>query len=580
MKRFFYMGLIFLFVFSMFHHVFGADPLWNIRNIPRSSITVIGHRGAGSLAPDNTLEAMELAWSMGIIPEVDIRTTKDGHLVMFHDNDFSRILPNASPEMKKKGVEKLDYVEVRKLDVGSWRGAKYAGLKVVSLEEIKEALSKDKWRRVYIDVKNVNFGQLAREMEGYHEQLILATGNYNDIKEWRKVAQLSGAMLWMGLGKATDETIEKRFDELRQSNFAGITALQIHVSFLPDGSLQPSRNCLVNAGNELRAHRIEFQTMPWAVKNDKKEYYQQLFNLGSMATGTDRPDIAVAALDEYYTNPPDHTWNVRDHFALKDVIVQAHRGAGKMAPEGSLESFELAWGLGLVPEADLRLTKDNIIVSFHDNDFSRIIPNADPATKKKGIHDLTFEETQKLDIGAYCGEKFKGQKVINLAKILEVLKIHPERSVYVDIKKIDFALLAKQTEGFHSQVIVATTNYDEILAWKKVAPRSKTLHWMGGSEKVLTDRLTKLRKVGFAGIDQLQIHVQIDKNGVLSPSEKFLRETGKELRQHGILFQTLSWTQGDMPQTYFRLLDLGCASFATDYPVETKKAIQQYYGIK
>jgi len=124
---------------------------------------------------------------------------------------------------------------------------------------------------------------------------------------------------------------------------------------------------------------------------------------------------------------------------------------------------------------------------------------------------------------------------------------------------------------------VASTKYDELKEWKRVAPRSKTLHWMGGKEDDLAGRLAALRQVRFAHIDQLQIHVQIDEAGVISPGEAFLRRTGEELRRHGILFQTLCWTQGDRPETYHRLLDLGCASFATDYPQETMKAIQAYY---
>jgi glycerophosphoryl diester phosphodiesterase len=82
--------------------------------------------------------------------------------------------------------------------------------------------------------------------------------------------------------------------------------------------------------------------------------------------------------------------------------------------------------------------------------------------------------------------------------------------------------------------------------------------------------------VNFACIDQLQIHVNTSKEGIFSPSESFLRETGNELRTCGILFQTLALGQKDA-KTYHRLLDLGCASFATDYPDTTMEAIREYY---
>ncbi len=557
--------------------VLAREPQWNIRDMPRESVTVIAHRGAGYLAPENTMEALELTWSMGGIPEVDVRTTQDGVIVMFHDNNFARILPNASEEMKKKRLEDLTFDEARRLDIGAFRGPQFAGQRIVSLEEICNALRQDRWRRVYIDVKSVDFGLLANATEGLHEQIVLATGKDEEAQRWMKIAPLSGTLLWMGLGKATDAEIEKRFEALRESEFEGVTHLQIHVRFNDDGTITPSEECLKEAGNELRRHRIEFQTMPWDVKEDKVEYYTRLLDLGTAGLGTDRPDIAMQALDEYYADSPAVAWNVRDHIPFEKIVVQAHRGYGNAAPEGSLESFEMAWKLHMVPEADLRMTKDGVIVSFHDSNFSRILPDAPAELKSKGIKDLTFEETQQLDIGRYCGEQFAGQKIISLAKMIEVLDAHPERMLYIDIKQIDFRVLARQTMGHHRQLIVASTKYDELKEWKRVAPRSKTLHWMGGRQEDIEKRLVVLREVKFACIDQLQIHTRIGDDGVISPSEVFLRRTGDELRRYGILFQTFPQTQGDKPETYHRLLDLGFASFGTDYPEQTMSAIEAYY---
>jgi glycerophosphoryl diester phosphodiesterase len=64
-----------------------------------------------------------------------------------------------------------------------------------------------------------------------------------------------------------------------------------------------------------------------------------------------------------------------------------------------IEAFEVAWSLGTVPEADLRTTRDRVIVAFHDNDFKRILPNAWPEIQKRGIQDLTWAEVRELDIG-------------------------------------------------------------------------------------------------------------------------------------------------------------------------------------
>ena len=269
-------------------------------------------------------------------------------------------------------------------------------------------------------------------------------------------------------------------------------------------------------------------------------------------------------------------WNVRDHIPLQEITVQAHRGAGVLAPENSMEAFEIAWKLGVIPEADLQMTRDGVIVSFHDGGFSRILPTASDEMKKKGIKDLSYEEVAKLDIGAWKGRDFEGQRIPCLREIVDVLKKHPKRKIYVDIKNVDFEQLARESEGIHPQMILASTKYEEIERWKKVAPTSFTLHWMGGKEEKLTERLDLLKENQFRGVDQLQIHVNISKDGVFYPSEDFLRKTGDLLRQYNILFQVLPW-EGKTEDVYRRLLDLGAASFATDYPDAAMRAITRYY---
>jgi glycerophosphoryl diester phosphodiesterase len=569
-----------------------AEPAWNIRSIPLERVSVVSHRGAGFLAPENTMEALELSWSLGCIPELDVRTTKDGHVMMFHDKNFARILPNA-PEAMKKRLEDLTYEEAKQLDIGAFRGPQFAGQRIVSLAEIVAALKKDSKRSAYLDVKNVDFAQMARETEAVHDQVVLATGSEADCARWKAVAPRSDAFLWVGTwGDTNDVNVEKRFAKLRAIGFAHIDRLQVHCHFNTNtGAMVPSDDFIRRAAIEVRKHGIEFQTMPWNVP-EKPEAYIRLLDLGTAGFGTDRPDVAMQTLRAYYQKRPAN-WNVRNHIPLREFTMQAHRGAGDLAPEGSREAFELGWKLGCIPEADLRRTKDGVIVSFHDNNFARILPNAPDDLKKKGVADLTFDEAQKLDVGSFRDDKFAGQRMISLVEMVKLLKAHPERSLYIDIKKVDFHQLAAETVAVHPQLILASTKYDELKLWRQVAPKSRTLHWMGGPkdwmsgstddpngpQAKLAERLAALRAVNFTGIDQLQIHVNTSPDGTFFPSESFLREAGRELRQHGILFQTLPWSQQD-PKVFHRLMDLGVASFATDFPDVAMDAVRAYYQRK
>ncbi|MFB3825926.1 MAG: glycerophosphodiester phosphodiesterase [Bryobacteraceae bacterium] len=266
---------------------------------------------------------------------------------------------------------------------------------------------------------------------------------------------------------------------------------------------------------------------------------------------------------------------MRDHLRLGEVVVQSHRGAGVLSPENSMEAFEIAWRLGTIPEADLRTTRDGVIVAFHDNDFQRILPGAPPEERKRGIRDLTWEEVSRLDIGAWKGKEFAGQRVPRLSRMFAALA---GRRLYIDIKNVDLEQLAREARaaGVEDRLILASTDYGVIRAWKRLAPASSTLHWMGGTEEQLAARFAKLRKMRFSDITQLQIHVRVE-GEALTPSPGFLVEAGRELRRHGILFQTLPWQSND-PQLFWRLMDLGVASFATDYPDTAMQAIRQYYA--
>src|SRR5262245_42707714 len=84
----------------------GTSAKWNVRDhIPLREFIIQCHRGAGELKPENTLEAFQLGWNWGTIPECDMQTTRDGVIVTFHDGNFKRVVKDASPELQKKGVK-------------------------------------------------------------------------------------------------------------------------------------------------------------------------------------------------------------------------------------------------------------------------------------------------------------------------------------------------------------------------------------------------------------------------------------------------------------------------------------------
>ncbi len=263
--------------------------------------------------------------------------------------------------------------------------------------------------------------------------------------------------------------------------------------------------------------------------------------------------------------------------------IQAHRGAGIDMPENTLESFQAMWDVGVTPEADLRTTKDGVIVCFHDADFRRVVGNVEKGKQGQGVEDLTAEEVQKLEVGSFRGKQYAGQRVPTLAQLFEAMQGHPERLVYLDIKTENVGLdqLQKQVvdAGLQKQIIFTTKYHNLIRLWKQRVPESLTLIWNGGTEAELEKRLAAIRGKDFEGITHLQIHVKVVGDPANAepfvPSIAFLEKVRDELKARGIVFQVLPWENAD-PAVYLRLLELGAESFATDYPQVTVDAVREF----
>lgn len=93
---------------------------------------VVAHRGFSAAAPENTLAAIDAAIRAGADGcEFDVRATRDGHLVLLHDETLDRTTTGRG----KVAEATLD--EVRRLDAGKWwKGPEeYAGERVPTLDE-------------------------------------------------------------------------------------------------------------------------------------------------------------------------------------------------------------------------------------------------------------------------------------------------------------------------------------------------------------------------------------------------------------------------------------------------------------
>jgi glycerophosphoryl diester phosphodiesterase len=101
---------------------------------------------------------------------------------------------------------------------------------------------------------------------------------------------------------------------------------------------------------------------------------------------------------------------------LKLPKIIGHRGAAAYAPENTLEGIHTAADMDVRwVELDVKITKDQVPVLFHDERLDR-------TTNGTGfIAEVTYEELRELEAGSWFSDSFAGIKIPTLEEALEVL---------------------------------------------------------------------------------------------------------------------------------------------------------------
>jgi glycerophosphoryl diester phosphodiesterase len=195
---------------------------------------VIAHRGNSCALPENTVAALQGAVELGVHGvEIDLRTTADGELVLMHDEELERTTGAQGT------VGEFTLAQIRSLDAGSWKHARYAGEPVPTLEEA--ALSLGKTTQLFAEVKRGPMAEriaLVAEKTGIMERLtLLCWGKHPqdiaDAKRWLPEVQV------LELGDAPDEFGPEFFAARRA---AGVTGFDYKFSTLTFPFLAAARD--------------------------------------------------------------------------------------------------------------------------------------------------------------------------------------------------------------------------------------------------------------------------------------------------------------------------------------------------
>lgn len=107
-----------------------------------------------------------------------------------------------------------------------------------------------------------------------------------------------------------------------------------------------------------------------------------------------------------------------------NVLVIAHRGDSRVAPENTLAAFRSAMQTGAAyVELDARASKDGTLYCLHDDSFDRTT-NAKALLNRHKIlvRDTPDETIDRLDAGQWFDPRFAGERVPTLSAALDAIQ--------------------------------------------------------------------------------------------------------------------------------------------------------------
>ncbi|MEU2772143.1 glycerophosphodiester phosphodiesterase family protein [Streptomyces sp. NPDC007162] len=135
--------------------------------------TVLAHRGASAYAPENTLAAIDKAAALGFTwVENDVQRTRDGRLVVIHDDSLLRttnvaqVFPGRAPWK----VKDFTAAEIARLDAGSWFSRSYTGTRVPTLAQYMREVEHNH-EKLLLEIKNPEL------YPGIEQQILKQLGN-------------------------------------------------------------------------------------------------------------------------------------------------------------------------------------------------------------------------------------------------------------------------------------------------------------------------------------------------------------------------------------------------------------------
>lgn len=247
---------------------------------------IVAHRGASSVAPENTLASYRTAIEFGANGgECDVYRSADGVIFLSHDDTPKRTMGGNDEKLTA-----MTFEQIRQFDAGNWKGEKFKGEKVPTLDEYLKLLKGTKCHPV-IEIKQSGIEADVLDIvrkNGMTEVSTIIAFSADVIKEIRRLEPAIGVAWLYGEDLKDKGTAEENADRLADLIIKRCRELDIAVIDLSHGLLSPKLVKML--------HEADIHIWAWTV-NDESAMRRYL-DWGVVSITTDKPELLAKVLEE------------------------------------------------------------------------------------------------------------------------------------------------------------------------------------------------------------------------------------------------------------------------------------------
>lgn len=264
-----------------------------------------------------------------------------------------------------------------------------------------------------------------------------------------------------------------------------------------------------------------------------------------------RPRLAAGLIISFFVAVLLGAWSLQSIGVEDNVLVMAHRGSSKAAPENTMAAFRQAIDEGADwLEIDVQETADGEVVVFHDSDFMKLSGNP------MKIWEATLEDLRGIDVGSWFDPKFKDERVPRLADVLDLCKgkigVNIELKYYGHDEQLEQRVAELvDSRDMASEIMLMSLKMAGVKKMKSIRPTWK----VGLLMSVSAGNLKKVEA------DFLAVNARFATSSVVHQA-------------HAQQKQVYVWTVNDAP-TMSQMVGRGVDGLLTDKPALARSVLRQ-----